>query len=155
MEFKLITDSDLQEMSLKFLNLVSNINRSGENGQIISRQIGKSAFNQSDLTTLKQINLEIFSIIQSHIDVGLNQTPWVLHRQEDNLQPRIRAKPPPSFMAPTGTKSGLAKLIFNSEAASKHKKRQRKWWRWYGFPPQKIKCHMQIRDETGRARHYS
>lgn len=75
MEFKLITDSDLQEMSLKFLNLVSNINRSGENGQIISRQIGKSAFNQSDLTTLKQINLEIFSIIQSHIDVGLNQTP--------------------------------------------------------------------------------
>jgi len=139
MEFKLITDSAKQEMSLKFLNLVSNTNEGGEKWQIISRQIGKSAFNQSDPTTLKQIKSLLTNQMTFHLFNNtipdcfcLNQTPngrpEIFIDREDNLQPRIQAKPPPSFPAPTGTGSGLAKLILNSEAASKHKKSQRKPW---------------------------
>jgi hypothetical protein len=137
MEFEFIIESAPQEALLKFLNTISNTNRDAKKGKKISKQIGWNAFNQSDLTTLRQIkplptNQTTFHFFNNTIRIHFslkgapNGIPKYFKGIEETLQLRIQAKPSTSSTAPTWTNSNLVNLIFKPETSSKHKKRQRK-----------------------------
>jgi hypothetical protein len=77
MEFELITNSTLRKILLNFLNPVRSTyedEKKEKKGQIISNQIGESAFNQSQPTTLRQI--KPLPTNQSAFYIFNNTTPY-------------------------------------------------------------------------------
>jgi hypothetical protein len=55
MKFRLVSNSTPQKTSLNFLYTVSNTRGDRKKGQIVSRQVSKSAFNHYQPTTLLRV----------------------------------------------------------------------------------------------------